>query len=135
MARQSQILKLPYVSPDMSRRLSRSYERTIVFSTQVRDDDVPPTIIYYGAPFSLLSDAMDYMARILKNMLEGYHITREHSCRYRNGKAYHRLALDIRGLNEDCVSFRDLILMLNHHMQEKCWCNIKELPLKRLLNL
>lgn len=130
-------LDRPYMSrPSPLARLSHCYERNIAFGIQYRgDDDTLPCLIYYGAPFELLRDVMAFVGRCMSDKLKGYTINSEHSCRYRNGKAYHRLSVEIHGLQDQCVSLSDLALLIQSYMQRICWCKVKELPLKKLLNL
>lgn len=125
-----------YIPPHPKTHDTRSYERSIAFGLQMRgDNDEIPVLIYYGAPFQLLYDVMAYIGKCMGTMIKGYVINNEHSCRWKNGKAYRRVSVEIHGLNEQFISLPSLILIINNVMQRLCWCSIKELPLKRLLNL
>jgi len=130
-------IERPYIAPPSAKaHFKRNYERRIAFSIQMRGDlDDIPTIIYYGAPFALIYDVMEFVGKHMGSMMEGYVINNEHSCRYKNGKAYRRISLELHGLQEQYVSLRDIITIINHRMQKLCWCSVKELSLYRLLNL
>ena len=131
-------IDLPYVSPEIRHHwsLKHCYERKIAYAVQMRgDDDDMPVIIYYGAPMALVRDVMQQMQRMTKGIVSHYVVRHEHSCRYKNGKAYRRIAVEVHGLNEQCMSLNDLTLVIGHYMQKVCWCTVKELPLRKLLNL
>lgn len=131
-------IERPYVAPPSSKcnHMTHCYERSIAYALQMRgDNDDIPTIIYYGVPFQLMYDVMKHMALCLQNQWKGYIIRNEHSCRYKNGKAYRRISVEIHGLNEYCISLPDVVMLINNYMQRICWCKIKEFSLTRLLNL
>ena len=140
MARNKYIspLRRPYVALPSARAttLQKCYERRIAYGVQMRgDNDDLPVLIYYGAPFQLLYDVMAFVGKCMGDGIKGYRIIHEHSCRWKNGKAYRRIAVEIHGLDEQFVTLSSLIAVINNHMQRICWCKIKEYPIKRLLNL
>lgn len=130
---------IPYVPPPTRRAsvsLKYCYERPIAYAVQMRGDlDDLPTIIYYGAPWHLLIDVMKYVSRCMGDALKGYVIKQEHSCRWKNGKAYRRMSIEIHGLDEQFMSLESLLMVIHNYMKRICWCKVKELPLKKLLNL
>lgn len=129
-------LYYPPPSPAARGQLKHLYERKIAFGIQMRgDDDALPVLIYYGAPYALIRDVMTSISQALGTLIAGYVIHQEHSCRYRNGRAYRRISIELHGICEQYISLRDIILIINHRMQSLCWCTIREFPLRRLLNL
>lgn len=127
----------PYVArPVRANNLVHDYNRNICCGVQMRgDNDDLPVIIYYGATWALVFDTMAQIAKMMGENIKGYVIRREHSCRWKNGKAYYRLAVEIHGLNEEFMSLQSFLLVINGYMQKICWCTVKELPLRKLLNL
>lgn len=135
----SHLIRRDYISPrspEYMSRMKHNYERRIAYGVQMRgDEDDLPVLIYYGASYQLILDVMEHIGKIIGKALKGYVITHEHSCRWKNGKAYRRIAVEIHGLDEQFITLPSLIAVINNYMQRICWCKIKEYPLKRLLNL
>ena len=131
-------LEHPYVPPEVRthRNIKHNYERKIAYAVQMQgDDESLPVIIFYGAPAALIKDVISDICKMTRDVVSRYIMRREHSCRYKNGKAYRRIAVEVHGIDKQCMSISDLTLIIQHYIQKKCWCTVKELPLRKLLNL
>lgn len=97
--------------------------------------DEIPTLLFYGAPFALVGDACKHIFRVMAGKVENLIIRWEHSCRWRNGKCYWRVAVNIVGLNEHFISLREFILLFISRLQTLSNCKIRHYRLATFLNL
>lgn len=127
---QDTYIKMPFV-PKM-----RMEKHRIAYTMLMRGDDFNvPTILFYGAPFLLVKDTCEMIYKAMSGYVKNLYIDREHSCRFRNGKCYWRIAVTIVGLNTAFLALKDFLLMLVSCMQRLCYCKIRHYRTETFLNL
>lgn len=97
------------------------------------NDDIP-TLLFL-APFELVRDACSHLCKWMDGKVEDLVIRNEHSCRVKNGKCYWRVAVQVIGLDEHFISFREFTEFLVYHMKQICNCTIQRFNLEPFLNL
>lgn len=97
--------------------------------------DEIPTLLFYGAPFALVGDVCKHIFRVMVGKVENLIIRREHSCRWRNGKCYWRVAVNIIGLNEFFISLKEFVLLFIARLQTVSSCKVRHYRLATFLNL
>ena len=127
---QDTYIKMPFVPK------KRMEKHRIAYTMLMRGDNFDvPTLLFYGAPFSLVKDACQLIYKYMSGNVKNLCIDREHSCRFRNGKCYWRIAVTIVGLNEPFLVLEELVWMLVSYMQRLCYCKIRHYRTETFLNL
>ena len=117
---QDTYIKMPFVPK------KRMEKHRIAYTMLMRGDNFDvPTLLFYGAPFLLVKDACLLIYKYMSGNVKNLCIDREHSCRFRNGKCYWRIAVTIVGLNEPFLALEQLVWMLVSCMQRLCYCKIR----------
>lgn len=127
---QDTYIKMPFVPK------KRMEKHRIAYTMLMRGDNFDvPTLLFYGAPFLLVKDACRLIYKYMSGNVKNLCIDREHSCRFRNGKCYWRIAVTIVGLNEPFLALEELVWMLVSCMQRLCYCKIRHYRTETFLNL
>lgn len=127
---QDTYIKMPFVPK------KRIEKYRIAYTMLMRGDDFDvPTLLFYGAPFLLVKDTCEMIYKAMSGYVKNLYIDREHSCRFRNGKCYWRIAVTIVGLNTAFLALKDFLLMLVSCMQRLCYCKIRHYRTETFLNL
>ena len=127
---QDSYIKMPFVSKN------RMEKHRIAYTMLMRGDNFDvPTLLFYGAPFLLVRDACQMIYKCMSGNVRNLYITREHSCRFRNGKCYWRIAVTIVGLNESFLALEEFVCMLVSCMKRLCYCKIRHYRTETFLNL
>lgn len=127
---QDTYIKMPFV-PKM-----RKEKHRIAYTLLMRGDDFDvPTLLFYGAPFLLVKDTCEKIFKAMAGNVKNLYIDREHSCRFKNGKCYWRIAVTIVGLNTAFLALKEFVLMLVSCMQRLCYCKIRHYRTETFLNL
>lgn len=114
----------------------RKEKHRIAYTMLMRGDDFDvPTLLFYGAPFLLVKDTCEMIYKAVSGNVKNLYIDREHSCRFRNGKCYWRIAVTIVGLNTAFLALKEFVLMLVSCMQRLCYCKIRHYRTETFLNL
>lgn len=132
-------LRLPYVPKAKESYLhnrKHKYLYRIAHTTVLRGNDYDERVLlFYGAPFALLCDACQYLFKLMADRVGDIIISREHSCRYRNGKCYWRVAVRVIGLDEKLLSFESLTLLILSRLRKMCNCTIRHYKPETFVNL
>lgn len=127
---QDTYIKMPFVPK------KRMAKHRIAYTMLMRGDNFDvPTLLFYGTPFLLVKDACQLIYKYMSGNVKNLCIDREHSCRFRNGKCYWRIAVIIVGLNEPFLALEELVWMLVSCMQRLCYCKIRHYRTETFLNL
>ena len=127
---QDSYIKMPSVSKN------RMVKHRIAYTMLMRGDNFDvPTLLFYGAPFLLVRDACQMIFKCMSGNVKNLYIAREHSCRFRNGKCYWRIAVTIVGLNESFLALEEFVCMLVSCMKRLCYCKIRHYRTETFLNL
>ena len=127
---QDTYIKMPFVPK------KRIEKHRIAYTMLMRGDDFDvPTLLFYGAPFLLVKDTCQMIYKAMSGNVKNLYIDREHSCRFRNGKCYWRIAVTIVGLNTAFLALGEFVLMLVSCMQRLCYCKIRHYRTETFLNL
>ena len=114
----------------------RMEKHRIAYTMLMRGGDFDvPTLLFYGAPFLLVKDTCQMIYKAMSGNVKNLYIDREHSCRFRNGKCYWRIAVTIVGLNTAFLALGEFVLMLVSCMQRLCYCKIRHYRTETFLNL
>lgn len=127
---QDSYIKRPFVPKN------RMAKHRIAYTMLMRGDNFDvPTLLFYGAPFLLVRDVCQTVYKCMSGNVRNLYIAREHSCRFRNGKCYWRIAVTIVGLNEPFMALEEFVRMLVSCMQRLCHCKIRHYRTETFLNL
>ncbi len=127
---QDTYIKMPFVPK------KRMEKHRIAYTMLMRGDDFDvPTLLFYGAPFLLVKDTCEKIFKAMAENVKNLYIDREHSCRFKNGKCYWRIAVTIVGLNTAFLALKEFVLMLVSCMQRLCYCKIRHYRTETFLNL
>lgn len=132
-------LNYPYIPNRRNKRQGRSthreYLHRIAYTEMVRDYDSDNKVLLFHAPFALVKDVCQKMFTMMQGNVGNIIIRNEHSCRVKNGKCYWRVAVEIIGLNESFISFKEFVLMLINYMRNLANCIIRHFRTETFLNL
>ena len=101
----------------------------------MRDYDSDNKVLLFQAPFALVRDVCPKMFTMMQGNVGNIIIRNEHSCRVKNGKCYWRVAVEIIGLNESVISFKEFVQMLIDCMRNLANCAIRHFRTATFLNL
>ncbi len=107
----------------------------IAYTEALRGDNYDERVLLFHAPFALIKDACSFIFRIMNGNIQDMIISNEHSCRRRNGKCYWRVAVQIIGINEQFISFREFTTLLIVHIKKICNCKVRYYKLQTFINL
>ncbi len=107
----------------------------IAYTEALRGDNYDERVLLFHAPFALIKDACSFIFRIMNGNIQDLIISNEHSCRRRNGKCYWRVAVQIIGINEQFISFREFTTLLIAHINKICNCKVRYYKLNTFINL
>jgi hypothetical protein len=107
----------------------------IAYTEALRGDNYDERVLLFHAPFALIKDACSFIFRIMNGNIQDLIISNEHSCRRRNGKCYWRVAVQIIGINEQFISFREFTTLLIAHINKICNCKVRYYKLQTFINL
>lgn len=96
--------------------------------------DEIPTLLFY-APFELLRDVCKEIYPLMQGRIKDLRISESHSCRRKNGKCYWRTEVQVIGLDEGFISFREFSLILVNKMMSMCNCTVSHRRLDTFLNI
>ena len=136
----SLMLSRPYVpNRESIKRDGRTSPYTflhrIAYTEALRGDNYDERVLLFHAPFALVRDVCQKMFTMMQGNIGNIIIRNEHSCRRRNGKCYWRVAVEIIGLNESFISFKEFVLMLISCMKKMANCTIRHFRTETFLNL
>ena len=127
---QDTYIKMPFVPK------KRMEKHRIAYTMLMRGDDFDvPTLLFYGVPFLLAKDTCEKIFKAMAGNVKNLYIDREHSCRFKNGKCYWRIAVTIVGLNEPFLTLKEFVWMFVSCMQRLCYCKIRHYRTETFLNL
>lgn len=109
--------------------------RRIAYTEIDREDNLAIRTLLFHAPFDLLKATCQKIYKMMDGRIKDIVLRHEHSCRVRNGKCYWRVAVQIIGLDEQFISFKEFVLMLISLMQRMSCCKIKHYRTEPFLNL
>lgn len=107
----------------------------IAYTEINREDDPAIRTLLFQAPFDLLKDTCQKICKMMGGRIRNIVLQREHSCRVRNGKCYWRVAVQIIGLDEQFISFKEFVLMLINCLKKTTSCHIRHYRTEVFLNL
>lgn len=107
----------------------------IAYTEALRGDNYDERVLLFHAPFALIKDACSFIFRIMNGNIQDMIISNEHSCRRRNGKCYWRVVVQIIGINEQFISFREFTTLLIVHIKKICNCKVRYYKLQTFINL
>lgn len=112
-----------------------AFVHRIAYTEMVRDYDSDNKVLLFYAPFALVKDVCQKIFTMMRGNVGNIIVRNEHSCRRRNGKCYWRVAVEIIGLNESFISFKEFVLMLISCMKKLANCTIRHFRTETFLNL
>lgn len=118
----------------MARRVYDNVYR-IAYTDVLRGNDYDERVLLFQAPFALIQDACQFIFNIMNGNIQDMLINNEHSCRWRNGKCYWRVAVQIVGLNEQFISFSEFTTLLIARIKKICNCKVRRYRTETFLNL
>lgn len=107
----------------------------IAYTEVLRDDEGDSRVLLFHAPFALVRDVCQKLFTMLHGNVGNIIVLNEHSRRVKNGKCYWRVAVEIIGLNESFISFKEFVLMLINCMKNLANCTIRHFRTETFLNL
>lgn len=107
----------------------------IAYTEITREDDPSIRTLLFHAPFDLLKDTCQKIYKMMDGKIKNIVLHREHSCRVRNSKCFWRVAVQINGLDEQFVSFKEFVLMLISCLKKTTSCHIRHYRTETFLNL
>lgn len=119
----------------MKQSIHRKNFHRIAYTEALRDDDCNLRVLLFHAPFALVKDVCQKMFTMMRGNIGNILVKNEHSCRVRNGKCYWRVAVEIIGLNERFISFKEFVLILINSMRNSANCTIRHFRTETFLNL
>lgn len=130
---------MPYVPATTSPLSHRKhpYRYHIAYTLQLRGDDAcqTPYIVLYGAPYELVRDACLDLYRNMNGKVHDLLLSREHSCRYRNGKCYWRIAVCIKDLDEKAITTEGFATLFAAYLRRLCNCTLRRYRVHDFINL
>lgn len=134
-------MSLPYypqrysLIPNKRAKLNR-YALHIAYTEVMRGDEFEiPTLLFYNAPFPMLKAVCEYFFRIMNGYIRDIRLWQEHSCRYKNGKCYWRVAVQAIGIKESLVSLNEFFNMLVYKIKSTFNCCIRCFKSETFINL
>ena len=107
----------------------------IAYTDVLRGNHFDERGLLFQAPFALIQDACQFIFNIMNGNIQDMLINNEHSCRWRNGKCYWRVAVRIVGLNEQFISFSEFTTLLVARIGKICNCKVRRYRPETFLNL
>lgn len=107
----------------------------IAYTDVLRGNHFDERVLLFQSPFALIQDACQFIFNIMNGNIQDMLINNEHSCRWRNGKCYWRVAVRIVGLNEQFISFSEFTTLLVSYISKTFKCKIRHYRTETFLNL
>lgn len=107
----------------------------IAYTEVLRGNDYDERVLLFQAPFELIKEACQSIFNIMGGNIRNMIINHEHSCRWRNGKCYWRVAVRIVDLNEHFISFSEFTTLLIGRIKKICNCKVRHYRTETFLNL
>lgn len=118
----------------MERRVYSKVHR-IAYTEALRGNNYDERVLLFQAPFALIKDACQFIFNIMGGNIRNMIINNEHSCRWRNGKCYRRVAVRIIDLNEQFISLSEFTTLLIARIRKICNCKVRHYRTETFLNL
>lgn len=118
----------------MGKRVYGSAHR-IAYTDVLRGNNYDERVLLFQAPFALIKDACQFVFNIMGGNIGNMILNNEHSCRWRNGKCYWRVAVRIIDLNEQFISFNEFTALLVSRIKNICNCKVRRYRPETFLNL
>lgn len=109
--------------------------RRIAYTEIDREDNPATRTLLFHAPFDLLKSTCQKVYKMMDGKIRNIVLRWEHSCRVRNGKCYWRVAVQIIGLDEQFMSFKELVLLIISCLKKTTSCQIRHYRTEAFLNL
>lgn len=118
------------------KHFKRDYHREVAWTIDYRgDNDDVPTLLFVGAGYTLIKAIFIQMFGNKSYLFSGFRLYRDYYHYQRQGKAWVRIAIELRNYNFNMMPFEDLGLILANKIKQQCLCNIKFVKLAKFLNL
>lgn len=111
------------------------FRHRIAYTEALRGDDYDEPVLLFHAPFALVRDVCQKLFTMMQGNVGNIIIRNEHSCRVKNGKCYWRVAVEIIGLNESCISFKEFVHLLISYIRKIANCTVRHYRTETFLNL
>lgn len=126
---------LPIIPPDHP-RITADFHREIAWTTDYRGNmDDTPCLMYVGAGYTLVKKVFLNLFGNGSAAFRGFRLYRDYFVRQRQRKAWERIVVEFKELDESLISLIDLGNIMENAIRRECWCNIKHVKLNRFLNL
>lgn len=126
---------LPIVSPK-NNRFKRDYHREIAWTIDYRgDNDDVPALLFVGAGYTLVKKVFLTLFGNGSVLFSGFRLYHDYYPYQLQGKAWIRIAVEMRNFNSDFMSLEDFGLIVERNIKKTCLCNIKYVKLNKFLNL
>ena len=124
---------LPIIPP---RSYHHDYHREIAWTIDYRgDDDDIPTLLYVGAGYTLVKKVFLLLFANPNILVDGIRLYHEHYIYQRQGKAWQRVAVELKNFKAGVTSLESLGSIISDMMRRACLCNVRYVQLDKFLNL
>ena len=114
----------------------RDYHREVAWTIDYRgDNDDIPTLLFAGAGYTLVKKVFMLMFGKSSPLFTRATIYRTSHVFQRQGKAWVRIAVELRGYKSEIMSLEDFGTVIGQKMQQECLCNVKYMKLNKFLNI
>lgn len=118
------------------RKPIRDGHREIAWTIDYRgDNDDIPTLLFVGAGYTLIKKIFFRMFGKGSAVFNGFKLYRDYFHYQRQGKAWVRMAVELKNLNTDMLSLMDLGNIIERQIKQECLCEIKYVTLNKFLNI
>ena len=125
---------VPVIPP--SEGYVHDYHREVAWTVDYRgDNDDIPTLLFVGAGYTLVKSIFLSMFALGSPLFSGFRLYQDSYIYQRQGKAWVRIAIELRNYHSERMHIEDLGQILACRIQSSCLCNIKFLKLDKFLNV
>lgn len=115
---------------------THDYHREVAWTQDYRGDhDDVPTLIYTGAGYTLIKKVFRQLFEKNNGLLGGFKVYRDHYVYPRQGRAWCRVAVELKNLDTHMLSLDGLGILMEYVIKNECLCNIQYIKLDKFLNI
>lgn len=130
---------LPVIPPqreDDGWAIRRDFRRRIAWAKDMLgDEDNVPSMVFIGAGYTLIKSVMTHLRAALLRVMTGFRVYETFYPYQRQGRAWVRVAVELRGLNESIMTADDVMTIIIRNVEKTCWCSIRQVKIDTLLNM
>ena len=99
------------------------------------DEDNVPSMVFIGAGYTLIKSVMTHLRAALLKVMTGFRVYETFYPYQRQGRAWVRVAVELRGINESVMTADDVMTIIIRNVEKTCWCSVRQVKIDTLLNM